>query len=57
MWINLKQGELDDGKHISKDVSSLGHLASGDYEINIFDAKNLEYILSLIKQGYNKYLN
>ncbi|MCP5456224.1 MAG: hypothetical protein H7A30_08190 [Thermotogae bacterium] len=57
LWINLKQGELDDGKHISKDVSSLGHLASGDYEINIFDAKNLEYILSLIKQGYNKYLN
>lgn len=50
MWINAKKGFLDDPKNITKDVSQLGHWATGDYEIIVSDSKYLEYIMSLIKQ-------
>lgn len=50
IWINLKKSQLDDPKKISRDVSSAGHWGNGDYEITVNDTKNLEYIMSLIKQ-------
>jgi len=51
IWINLKRGFLDDPKELARDVSSVGHWGSGDYEIIVSDTKNLEYIMSLIKQA------
>lgn len=51
MWINLKHGVLDDPKGIARDVSSVGHWGNGDYEIIVHDTKNLEYIMSLVKQA------
>lgn len=50
IWINLHKGELDDPKHLAKDISNVGHWGNGDYEILVNDTKNLEYIMSLIKQ-------
>lgn len=50
LWINLKKGQLDDPKGLARDVSSVGHWGNGDYEIAIKDTKDLEYIMSLIKQ-------
>lgn len=49
-YINAKKGNLDDPKQLAKDVSNIGHWASGDYELIVNDSKNLEYIMSLIKQ-------
>jgi len=54
IWINLHKGELDDPKKITRDVSSIGHWGNGDYEIQISDDENIEYILSLIKQSLRK---
>jgi len=54
MWINMSKGELDDTKGITRDVSSTGHWGNGDYEIQIRDDENLEYILSLVKQSIKK---
>lgn len=54
IWINLQKGELDDPKQITRDVSSIGHWGNGDYEIQISDDENIEYILSLIKQSIKK---
>ncbi len=51
MWINLHKGELDDAKHLARDVSTTGHWGNGDYELQIPDTKNLEYIMSLVKQA------
>ena len=48
--INLKLGQLDDPKKIAKDVSSIGHRGYGDYQIQVEDDKDLEYIMSLVKQ-------
>jgi len=49
--INLKLGQLDDPKKIAKDVSSIGHRGYGDYQIQVEDDKDLEYIMSLVKQA------
>ncbi len=54
MWINMSKGELDDTKGITRDVSLTGHWGNGDYEIQIRDDENLEYILSLVKQSIKK---
>lgn len=50
IFINAKIGTLDDPKGLAKDVSSIGHRGNGDYQIQIENDKDLEYIMSLIKQ-------
>jgi len=52
--INMKSGELDDPKNISRDISNVGHWGNGAYEVKIKDSDNLEYILSLVKQSLFK---
>ena len=54
LWLNVKNGELEDPKKIAKDVSNTGHWGNGDYEIIFDNDDNLEYILSLIKEVYKK---
>lgn len=51
IWINLKRGTLDDPKGVARDVSSIGHWGNGDYEIIVQDTRDLEYIMSLVKQA------
>lgn len=45
------KGSLRDGNGLAVDVSNLGHHGNGDYRIQIRDADQYEYILSLIKQA------
>jgi predicted transport protein len=54
IWLNIAKGGLDDPKGIARDVSSTGHWGNGDYEIQINNDENFEYILSLIKQSLLK---
>lgn len=54
LTINVKRGNLDDPKNITRDISSIGHLGNGDYELKIPDDKNLEYIMSLVKQAITR---
>ena len=49
--INAKFGTIDDAKCIAKDVSKIGHFGNGDYEIQVNNDKDLEYIMSLVKQA------
>lgn len=51
IFINAKVGHLDDPKHLAQDVSNIGHWGNGDYQVQVDDDKNLEYIMSLIKQA------
>jgi len=51
IFINAKWGQLDDPKKIAKDVSNIGHSGNGDYQIQVEDDKDLEYIMSLVKQA------
>jgi predicted transport protein len=50
IWINLKKGKLDDPKQLAEDVSEKGHWGNGDYQIQVETDKDLEYIMSLVKQ-------
>ncbi|PKP09232.1 MAG: hypothetical protein CVU09_12000 [Bacteroidetes bacterium HGW-Bacteroidetes-4] len=54
LWLNLQQGQLDDPKGITRDVSSVGHWGNGNYEIQIRTDEDIEYIMSLIKQSLKK---
>jgi predicted transport protein len=50
--VNLKVGKLDDPKHLMRDVSVLkGHSLNGDYELRVDSDKDLQYIMSLVKQA------
>jgi len=51
IFINAKIGSLDDPKGLAKDVSNIGHRGNGDFQIQIETDKDLEYIMSLIKQA------
>lgn len=50
IYIGAKKGKLDDPKKLAKDVSAIGHYGTGDYEIQVSNDKDLEYIMSLVKQ-------
>jgi predicted transport protein len=50
IFINAKFGTLDDSKGIARDVSQVGHRGNGDYQIQVDSDKDLEYIMSLLKQ-------
>lgn len=54
IWLNISLSILEDSKKIARDVSSIGHHGNGDYEIQISDDSEIEYIVSLIKQSYHK---
>jgi len=54
IWLNLRIGELDDPKGLSRDVSNIGHWGNGDYEIQVSNDENIDYIISLAKQSYKK---
>ena len=50
IFINAKIGTLDDPKRLLMDVSNIGHRGNGDYQLQIVNDDDLEYIMSLIKQ-------
>ena len=54
VWLNLKKGELNDPQHLSRDVSNIGHWGNGDYEIDIDNISDLDYLMTLIQQAYQK---
>ena len=50
LFINAKYGTLNDGRLLARDVSNVGHWGNGDYQIQVDSDKDLEYIMSLVKQ-------
>lgn len=54
IFINLRKGELSDPQGFARDISATGHQGNGDYQVQISNDDDLEYVLSLIKQAYKK---
>lgn len=54
IWLNLRSGELDDPKGLARDISKIGHWGNGDYEIQVSNDENIDYIISLAKQSFRK---
>ena len=51
IFINQRKGSLDDPKNLMRDVSEIGHWGNGDYQVQVSNDENLEYIMSLVKQA------
>ncbi|KAA9353420.1 DUF5655 domain-containing protein [Larkinella humicola] len=54
IYLNLKSGDLQDQKNVTRDVSHVGHWGNGAYEIKLTDLEDIDYILSLLKQSMRK---
>jgi predicted transport protein len=50
--VNLKKGMLKDPEDLFRDMSNVGHLGVGDYEAVVKPETDLDYLMSMIKQGY-----
>ncbi len=48
--LNVKKGMLKDDKKIFRDVSKIGHLGSGDYQVKLENDDYFDYVVELIKQ-------
>jgi predicted transport protein len=52
--LNLKSGELDDPKNLTKNLSEQGHWGNGDYDIIITPDSDLDYVMFLVNQSFKK---
>lgn len=54
IWINLSKGAIKNPLKIVKDVSNIGHLGNGDYEISLIDNKHINQIIEYVQISYEK---
>lgn len=54
VFLNMRKGELNDPMGKARDVSTIGHWGNGDYEISVDTGTDLDYVMYLIKQSYEK---
>jgi predicted transport protein len=54
LFLNIHKATLNDPKELARDVSTVAHWGNGDYEVIIKNLTNLEYVLTLIMQSYEK---
>ena len=57
LWLNMRFYELNDPIGIARDVTNVGHHGSGDVEFNFDDASDLEYVMSLIRQSFERQMD
>jgi len=46
--------ERKQGFRKAADVSDVGHHGNGDYAMDISDASEIEYLMSLVRQSYDR---
>lgn len=54
--INLPFGDLVDPRGIARDVSKVGRRGNGDYEVELDEATDFDYVLGLVRQAYERQL-
>lgn len=52
--LNMPFAEINDPKQICKDVGNIGKWGNGDVRVVFDDIKNLPYILSLVRQSFER---
>ena len=52
--INMKFADINDPRHICKDVSNLGRWGNGDVEVGLSSADDLPYVIGLIRQSFER---
>ena len=54
LTLNLKYEEINDPKNKCRDITGLGRWGNGDVSVEFEKEEDLDYILFLIKQAFNK---
>ncbi len=49
----VKKDKLEDPRNISRDVTKIGHYGGGVTEVNLSNAEDINYIMTLIEQSFN----
>ena len=52
IYLDISEKEINDPKHLAHDCTRVGHWATGDVVLTIRDAKDIDYVISLIEQSY-----
>ena len=52
--INMKFADINDPRHVCKDVSNLGRWGNGDVEVGLTSADDLPYVIGLIRQSFER---
>jgi len=55
--LNMKVSQLDDPRNIAKDISEVGRWGNGDVEIGFESLDQLPYVMSLIRQSFNRQMS
>lgn len=52
--LNIPYVEIDDPQGICKDITTLGRWGNGDVEVNLDSTNGIPYVMTLIRQSYEK---
>jgi predicted transport protein len=52
--LNLKFQEVHDPREMCRDVTNIGHWGNGDVEVRLSEAKDLPYVMGLVRQAFEK---
>ncbi len=55
--INVPFGELVDPRGIARDVSKIGRRGNGNYEVELDETTDFDYVLGLVRQAYERQLD
>jgi len=56
LFLNMKTGTLEDSRGLARDLETpvhIGHWGNGDYEVEVSEHTDLDYVMSLIQQSYD----
>jgi predicted transport protein len=54
--LNLAFHEIDDPRHVCRDVTNLGRWGNGDVEVSLSTLNELPYVMGLVRQSLEKQL-
>lgn len=57
LWLNMKYDEINDPTGLCRDVTNIGHYGNGDVEISLSSLAQIEDVMFLVRQSFNKHSN
>lgn len=55
LTLNMGFEEIKDPKRLCRDISKVGHWAPGDVEVSFSSLDQIDYVMFLVQQAFNKY--
>jgi len=53
----MKFSEINDPKSLCEDVTGKGHWGNGDVKVNLSSPDQIEYVMTLIRQSFDKHMD